>query len=64
MYPMARGLWLLIAWLCVSPASAETLLVVRKTGNAVAPGWRSRWHPGPRGGRLPAWLRTAWALRR
>jgi YVTN family beta-propeller protein len=35
MYPFARGLSLLIAWLCVSPASAETLLVVRKTGNAV-----------------------------
>ena len=35
MYPLRRTLLLAAAWLCVLPAGAETLLVVRKTGNAV-----------------------------
>jgi DNA-binding beta-propeller fold protein YncE len=35
MLPLQCGLLLAIVWLCVLPAGAETLLVVRKTGNAV-----------------------------
>jgi DNA-binding beta-propeller fold protein YncE len=35
MLPLQRSLLLAIAWLCVLPANAETLLVVRKTGNAI-----------------------------
>jgi DNA-binding beta-propeller fold protein YncE len=35
MFPLHRCLLLTIAWACVVPAGAETLLVVRKTGNAV-----------------------------
>ncbi len=35
MYPLRRSLLLAVAWACVLPASAETLLVVRKTANAV-----------------------------
>ena len=35
MYPLRRCLLLAVTWLCALPASAETLLVVRKTDNAV-----------------------------
>lgn len=35
MHLLHRILLLVVAWACVLPASAETLLVVRKTGNAV-----------------------------
>jgi DNA-binding beta-propeller fold protein YncE len=35
MFSLRRSLLLLIAWLITLPATAETLLVVRKTGNAV-----------------------------
>jgi YVTN family beta-propeller protein len=35
MFQVHRSLLLAIAWFCILPASAETLLVVRKTDNAV-----------------------------